>query len=578
MSSSRNGVLIVILLILLVVAVSATCFFLFTFTAGAPPTVPSQAALYLKLSGPWDEIAGMNLFSQLGEQSPTLGETIQAIHRAKRDSRVKTLVIRPEVEGALWAQLQELRAAIDDFRTSGKPVVAYLEASGAEEYYLASAADKIILMPAGGIDLSGLATYELFFRGALDKIGVYPDLLHIGDYKTASNTFTEKGFTAAHKEMSKSLNADWFAQLVRGIADGRKRTEAEVRTMVDGGPYLAEEARTAGLVDTLGYEDQLDKTPPVQGTTRMDGDAYERATAWSNPIGQSRIALLYAVGTIASGKSSFDSPGSAVLGSDTFDGWVRKVRVDPSIRAIVVRIDSPGGSAIASDAIWRELMLARDVKPVIVSMGDVAASGGYYMAVPAHVIVAEPGTITGSIGVVTGKFVLKDTFEKLGIGVDSVSDGRMAEIDSPFRPFSKDERARIEAQLQSTYELFLSRVAEGRRLTTAKVDTMAQGRVWTGHQAKDLGLVDELGGLDAAIQIAKQRAKIDPKSEVELVVYPAKRSLFEVLSNPLGRAAGSPLGLLARRPETRMIDAALGMLRLFRRGEPLTILPNVFVN
>ena len=580
MSSSRRGVLLVILLILLAVSVSAISLFLFTFTAAAPPTVPSQASLYLKLAGPWDEIARMDVFSQLGEQTPTLREAIQAIHRAKRDSRVKTLVITPQVEGALWAQIQELRAAIDDFRSSGKPVVAYLEAGGAQEYYLASAANKIILMPAGAIDLSGLATYELFFRGALDKIGVYPDLLHIGDYKTASNTFTEKGFTTAHREMSRSLNGDWFSQLVTGIAEGRKRPEAEVRKLIDGGPYLAEEAKNAGLVDVLGYEDQIDKAPPVQGTTKMEGDAYERATAWSGPIGSNRIALLYAVGTIASGKSSFDSPGANVLGSDTFNGWVRKVRVDPSIRAIVIRIDSPGGSAIASEALWRELMLARDVKPVIVSMGDVAASGGYYMAVPAHVIVAEPGTITGSIGVVTGKFVLKDTFEKLGIGVDAVSDGRMAEINSPFRPFSKDERARIEAQLQSTYELFLSRVAEGRHLTTAKVDTMAQGRVWTGHQAKELGLVDELGGLDSAVQIAKQRAKIDPKSDIELVVYPVKKSLFEVLSNPFGRNADSGLSLLARRPDARlrMVDAALSMLRLFRRGEPLTLMPNVFVN
>ncbi|HUL72979.1 MAG TPA: signal peptide peptidase SppA [Vicinamibacterales bacterium] len=578
MASSRRGVLIIILVLVLVVCVSAVSLFLLTVTAGAPPTVPSEAALYLKLNGPWDEVARMDLFSQLGEPSPTLRELIASIRRAKRDARVKTLVITPSVEGALWAQIQELRAAIDDFRSAGKPVVAYLEAGGPQEYYLASAANKIILMPAGAIDLSGLATYELFFRGALDKIGVYPDLLHIGDYKTASNTFTEKGFTTAHKEMSKSLNSDWFGQLVTGIAEGRKRPEAEVRKLIDSGPYLAEEAKNAGLVDVLGYEDQIDKAPPVQGTTKMDGDAYERATNFGGAFASNRIALLYAVGTIASGKSSFDSPGATVLGSDTFDQWVRKVRVDPSVRAIVVRIDSPGGSAIASDAIWRELMLARDVKPVIVSMGDVAASGGYYMAVPAHVIVAEPGTITGSIGVVTGKFVVKDTLEKLGIGVDSVSDGRLAEINSPFKPFSKDERARIESQLQSTYELFLSRVAEGRHLTTAKVDTMAQGRVWTGHQAKDLGLVDELGGLDTALQIAKQRAKIDPKSEVELVVYPAKRSLFEVLSNPLGRNADSGLSVLARPRDARIVDAALAMLRLFRRGEPLTLMPNVFVN
>jgi protease-4 len=200
------------------------------------------------------------------------------------------------------------------------------------------------------------------------------------------------------------------------------------------------------------------------------------------------------------------------------------------------------------------------------------------MAVPAHVIVAQPGTITGSIGVVTGKFVLKDTMEKLGVGVDSVSDGRLAEINSPFKPFSKDERAKIEEQLQATYELFLSRVAEGRHSTPAKIDQVAQGRVWTGRQAKDLGLVDELGGLDAAVQIAKQRAKIDPKKDVELVVYPPKRTIYDVISDPLGsNSTQAGVSLFARQPTTRVLDTALSMLQLFRRGEPLTLMPNVFV-
>jgi protease IV len=577
-SNSRRTLLLVVVLILFAVGISATCLLLLTFSAGTTPTVPQDAALYLKLQAPWDEIERIDVFNALGAQQATLRETIATIHRAKRDARVKTLVIQPSVEGALWAQLQELRAAIDDFRSSGKPVVAYLEASTAQEYYLASAANRIILMPAGAIDLSGLATYELFFRGALDKLGVYPDLLHIGDYKTYSNTFNEKGYTPAHREMDRSLNKDWFDQLVAAISAGRKRPDADVRKMIDDGPYLADEAKKAGLVDELGYEDQIDDAPPVKGLRRIEGDAYERATESTGGLGGERIALLYAVGTIASGKSSFDSPGGQVLGSDTFASWLRKVRVDPSIRAIVVRIDSPGGSAIASDVIWRELMLTREVKPVIVSMGDVAASGGYYMAVPANVIVAEPGTITGSIGVVTGKFVLKDTLDKLGIGVDSVSDGRMAEINSPFRPFSKDERTKIEEQLQSTYELFLSRVAEGRHSTPAKIDAMAQGRVWTGRQAKDLGLVDELGGLDAAVQVARERAKIDPKKTIQLVVYPARRSVFDVLANPFGNSLESHVQLLPRPANSRLIDAALSMLQLFHRGEPLTLMPNLFVN
>jgi protease-4 len=255
---------------------------------------------------------------------------------------------------------------------------------------------------------------------------------------------------------------------------------------------------------------------------------------------------------------------------------VRKVRADSSIRAIVIRIDSPGGSAIASEVIWRELMLARQVKPVIVSMGDVAASGGYYMAVPGNAIVAQPGTITGSIGVVTGKFVLGGTFDKLGVGTDSVSDGRFAEIYSPFRAFTPPERAKIEAQMQSTYDLFVSRVAEGRRTSVEKIDAIAKGRVWSGRQARELGLVDELGGLDRAIALAKEHAKLEAGKPVTLVVYPQKRGFAEIFANPLGVSLGASLELLTKRPEARLIDKMAERLRLFRRGETLALMPNLF--
>jgi protease-4 len=476
--------------------------------------------------------------------------------------------------------LQELRTALVEFRKTGKPITAYLESAAPQEYYLASAADRVVMMPAGTLDLSGLASYELFFRGTLDKIGAYPDLLHIGEYKTFSNTFTEKGFTPAHREMTRSMNHEWYDQLVKGIAEGRKRSEQEIVAAIDGGPYLAEGAKNAGLVDELSYEDQVDNAAPIKGTRRMEGDAYARVPAATAGLSDgSRIALLYATGTIASGTSSFDSPTGAVLGSETFVQWLRKVRLDSAVRAIVVRVDSPGGSAIASEVIWREMMITRGIKPVIVSMGNVAASGGYYIAVPADVIVAEPGTITGSIGVVTGKFVVKGTLEKLGVTEDSVSEGRFAELDSPFSPFSKEQRARVEEQLHATYELFLSRVAEGRKTTTAKIDAVGQGRVWTGRQAMQLKLVDELGGLETAIQIAKQRAKLDPSKDVPLVVYPPKRSVYDLLSNPFGSSAAAALrSAVIGRSEAGLVDSLATTLRLFRRGEPLMILPNVFWN
>ena len=577
--SARRGVLLVLTLILLAVFVSAAAVLVLASLAGAPAAIPADATLHLKIEAPLGEVAPSDVVSQFLRRGPTLRETIDLIRKAKGDPRVKTLVVRPVSTTGLWAQVQEVRRAIEDFKTSKKPVTAYLESGGAGEYYLASVADRIVLMPAGQLDLVGVASYEIFLRGAFDKMGIFPDLLHVGEYKTASNTFTEKGFTPAHREMTESLNRDWYNELVRTIAASRGMTEAAARTAIDQGPYQAEAAMRAGLVDVLGYEDQLDDSAPIQGTRELDAERYaDAAVQGASPGRQGRIALLYAVGVIASGESNFDSPSATVVGAETFNQWLRRVRIDPAIDAVVVRVDSPGGSAIASEVIWRELMLTRDVKPLVVSMGDVAASGGYYIAAPAHAIVAQAGTLTGSIGVVTGKFVVDATLEKLGIETGAVSQGRLAEIYSPFRPFSREERAKIEEQLQSTYELFLDRVAKGRSQETRNIDGVAQGRVWTGRQAMELGLIDELGGLNDAIRIAKQRAKLDLQRDVDLVVYPPKRTILEILSNPLGTSTAQGLGVLLGRPETRLIDSAVSTLRRFRRGEPLAIMPNLFLH
>jgi protease-4 len=574
--SARRGLFLVVFLICVAMLVSAGGLLVLSMLDAAPATIPSNATLHLKIEAPFSEIEPSDVLSQFLPRRATLRSTIDVIQKAKTDPRVTNLVIRPVSTGGLWAQLQEVRSALEDFKTSKKPVIAFLESGGAAEYYVASVADRVVLMPAGQLDLVGLASHEVFFRGALDKIGVFPDLLHLGEYKTASNTFTEKTFTPAHREMTRSLNRDWYDELVRAVAAGRKLSEVEARAALDRGPYLAEAARRAALVDELAYQDQLDDKEPIQGTQEIEGERYATVPARRSGSSGGRIALLYAVGVIASGESAGEASG--VVGSDTFTQWLRKVRVDPGISAVVVRVDSPGGSAVAAEVIWRELMLTRDVKPLIVSMGDVAASGGYYIAAPAHAIVAGPGTLTGSIGVVTGKFVVQGTLDKLGVGTGSVSDGRLAEIYSPFKPFSSDERARVEEQLQATYELFLKRVAEGRLQAASKIDAVAQGRVWTGRQARELGLVDELGGLNDAIRIAKQRAKLDLKKDVDLVVYPPKRSLFEILANPLGTSASTRLGLVLQNPQTRVIESAWSTLRRFRRGEPLAIMPNVFLN
>jgi protease IV len=401
----RKGVGLVLGLILVAVLISAAGMALIYLAARGGPQIKDNATLYLPIDPDLSEIEPGGVVSQFIGQEPTLRSLIDGLRKAAVDSRIKSVVILPRGGGALWGKVQEVREAILEFRRSGKPIIAYLEYGAEQEYYLASACDKVYLMPASTLDLRGLATYELFLRGALDKVGAYPDLMHIGDYKTAANTFTEKGFTPAHREMAESLNQDLYAQLLRGIADGRRKSEAEVRAMLDHGPYLARDAVAAGLVDDVAYEDELDDKADLGGARqRVDGDKYREVSTGSLGLDKGqKIAVLYLVGVIASGESSYDSPNGAVTGSDTVLAWLRRVRADKSIRAIVLRIDSPGGSAVASDVIWREVMLTRAAKPVVASMGDVAASGGYYVAMPAHAIVAQPGTLTGSIGVVVGK-------------------------------------------------------------------------------------------------------------------------------------------------------------------------------
>jgi protease-4 len=493
---------------------------------------------------------------------------------------VTSVIVRPTGTAALWGKVQEVRDAIADFRQSGKPIVGYLEYGGEQEFYLASACDKVYLMPTASLDLTGIASYELFLRGMLDKIGAYPDALHIGEYKTASNTFTEHTYTPAHREMAESLNTDLYQQLVRGIADGRHKSEADVKALIDHGPFLPEDAVKAGLVDDLAYEDQLDdKVKLASGTPHyLDLSDYRQVSNSSLGLDRGpRIGVIYAVGVIASGKSSYDSPSGMVVGSETIIDYLRKARADRSIKAIVLRVDSPGGSALASDVIWREVVLTKQQKPVIVSMSDVAASGGYYIAMPANVIVAEPSTLTGSIGVVLTKFVIDGTLKKLGINMEGVSQGRYADLYSPVRPFSPEERARMAENMQATYDTFVEKAAQGRNTTPERIDAIGQGRVWTGRQAKELGLVDELGGLQRALSIAKQRAKIPQDSQVEIVSYPGKRSFYDVLRNPFGPSDyGATMGALLGIRSPRMLESLTAPLQVFRRGEPLALMPNVF--
>lgn len=578
----RRGAGLVLALVLFACLVSIGGLIVLWMIAGAAPAIPSRSTLVLRIDGSPAEGGPDDGISQYlpGRRAHSIRMLVDNVRKAKVDRRVAALVVRPiGLDSPYTAKIQELRDAILDFRRSGKRAVAFLEEGEQADYYLATACDRIYLLPSAPLQLVGSASYELFLRGTLDKIGAYPDLMHIGAYKTASNQLTETTFTPAHREMAQSLTDESYEQLVKAIADARRKSEAEVRTLLDEGPFLPGDALGVGLIDDLAYEDQLGEKAkiPYGRETSIDLDDYDRVTPSSLGLGRGpRVAVIYASGTIVTGGSGYDPLNGSVLGSDTLIEYIRRVREARDLAGVILRIDSPGGSASASDAIWRELVLMRDARPgrpFVVSMSDLAASGGYYLAMAAPQIVAEPGTLTGSIGIFGGKFVTGGTYAKLGIHIEGVSRGAHAEMNSPARPYTDAERAKMGEQLQAFYDQFVERVAASRHMTPERVDQIAQGRVWTGRQGRQNGLVDSIGGLDRAIALVRQKAKL-PGTEVELVVYPPKKSFYEIVSSQLGVSSGRSRGVdLLGMPERRAVLRLAAPWTLFRKGEALAMMP-----
>lgn len=596
----RRGIVLILTLIGSAVLLFVGGIVLLYLLTTRGPSVPEGATLVLRPGGALMDVRPDDVVQQvLGRDATTLRGMVESLRKAKRDPRITAVLLRPSsLESPFWAKVQELRDAIIDFRQSGKTVVAYLEYGGDREYYLASAADRIFLLPTSPLDLTGIASYEIFLRGALDNIGAYPDFLQIGAYKTAANQLTQRGFTPAHREMTESLNRDLYDQLVRGIADARSKNEEEIRALLDEGPFAPEAARRAGLVDDLAYFDQLDdRVAALKGRSGeqrlVEGSAYQRVSARS--VGfrpRSRVAVLNVSGIITTGKSTYDPINGPTSGSDTIVDQIQRIRDDDSIRAIVMRVNSPGGSSVASDIIWRELTITRDAnpsRPFVVSMSDLAASGGYYISVPAHVIVAQPGTLTGSIGIYGGKIAIGGAMDKLGVATETVRSGRNADMLSPFAPFRPEQRTKLMEYMERFYVGFVQKVAASRGRTPDQIDAVAQGRVWTGQQARQHGLVDVLGGLDMAVAIVKQRAGIPAEEDVELVTYPPRRTLYEALAEQFQSSSfnGVPIApgamgwnvwvQLAGGAERGAVAALTAPVRLFRRGEPLALMPYAFV-
>jgi protease-4 len=464
---------------------------------------------------------------------PRLAEVLDGLRRARADDRVRALVTKVGGRRIGLAALQELRDAVIEFGQAGKQTVAWAEtfgdfSAGNMPYYLATAFGQIYLQPSGDLGLTGVAVQQVFLGSAMDKLGVEYEVGKRREYKSAADMMTERGFTGPAREATERLTASVAGQLTAAIAERRGLSEPQARALLDRGPFLADEALELRLVDALGYRDEVyaavrrkagqDALLQYIGRYRRSQARARRVRTVPNPR-EPFVALIHASGPIRSGRSG-RGPMSA-MGSDTVSAALRAAARDERARAILLRVNSPGGSAVASDTIWREVARARaGGTPVVVSMGDVAASGGYFISVAADVIVAQPGTITGSIGVITAKPVLRELMDRAGISTDSVAEGEHATMFAPTRPFSPDEWDRINTWLDRIYADFTGKVAAGRRLSPAQVEDVARGRVWTGADARENGLVDELGGLDAAAAHARSRAGLPAGAPLRLFPRP----------------------------------------------------------
>jgi protease IV len=462
-----------------------------------------------------------------------LADVLDGLRRASRDSRVRALVVKVGGRPIGLGIVQELRQAIREFAEAGKATVAWAESFGEFSaanvaYYLATAFDTICLQPSGDLGLTGLAVERIFLRGALDKLGADFQVGKRHEYKSAAEQLTEHGFSAPAREETERMTASVTEQLASAISERRGLAPGQVGELIDRGPFLASQALDAGLVDTLGYRDEVYadvRQRAGEGATLLYLTRYQRSRALAErarklPVRrESGVALIYATGPIRRGRSGRGPLSGGAMGSDTISAALRTATADDQVKAIVLRVNSPGGSYVASDTIWREVVRARAAgKPVVVSMSDVAASGGYYIAMAADVIVAQPGTITGSIGVLEGKAVLGEALGRAGVSSDSIVQGAHAAMFSQLRPFTEDEWALISQHLDHIYADFTGKVAEGRRMTPERVHELARGRVWTGADALVNGLVDELGGLDEAAAIARRRAGLPERAPVR--VYP----------------------------------------------------------
>ncbi|MDE1148408.1 MAG: signal peptide peptidase SppA [Azospirillaceae bacterium] len=568
-------------------------------TKDKQPTLPQSIVLEFDFERPLAEAPGEDGWAGVfSSRHGSVREVVDALEQAGRDPRVKGFVAKVGNASQGIATTQELRDAIARFRATGRFAYIHAESfgdagSGMGPYYLASGFDQVWLQPVGTVGITGIAVTQTFFRGALDTIGVQPEISKRADYKTAAEMYAEKKATPANREMTESLAGDIYDQMVLGIAEGRHLGPDAVKTAIDHAPLLDSEALAGKLVDKLGYFDEVEKAALDRaGGKAADADtvgllSYGKIAGSAFQSGPT-IALIVGEGEIERGgkdDSGFGNQAAFAANrvADAFDTAIQQA----SVKAILFRVNSPGGSPVGSEVVRHAVDRARAAgKPVVISMGDVAGSGGYWVAMDADRIVALPATLTGSIGVLGGKFVAKGLADKLGVGIDQVTRGANATIWSPASPYTDSENARQEAMLDAIYTQFTNGVAKGRKLDIAKVQDIAKGRVYTGRQAKDLGLVDAIGGYDVALQQVRQVANIPAGASLTIVQFPKPKNTYEMVLDLLNGKAAVQMASAAEARGADKVMADYGPLlnvlqpvvRAARRQDQVLMMPDLSVN
>ncbi len=594
----------------------ATCLTLLAVTVLACPTRSTFAAetdekaadvAEQELPTAWAEITikgsypeGASMPGIFGAAVENLAGIIQRLDRAAADEELAGVLLVIDSPSLGWGKLNELREAIGHIRASGKKVIAVLTDVGTQDYLLASACDRIAIPESGTLMILGVRAEVTFYRNLFNLIGVEADMMQVGEYKGAAEPYVRTEMSPQFREEMEAVLDDYYELIVSTIAKDRGLTAEQVKAAIDSGPHVATAAKELGLVDLVGYRDEVNQVLKDEfgaksllrryGKKKIDTDFSGLAGMMKmmnlmmgveprrGASGNAKIAVIHATGVIMTGRSASDLFGGEVVGSDTIIKAVRKAKDDDSVKAIVLRIDSPGGSALASDLMWRELKQCG--KPVVASMGNTAASGGYYIAMGAETVFAEPGTLTGSIGVVGGKFALGGLFEKIGITTSVISRGQNSGALSSLAKFSDSERAAMQKMMQEIYDQFTSKVAETRGMSREEVEKLARGRVYTGTTAKELKLVDEIGTLDDAVAHARKLAGLNDDDQVDRVVLPKPTSPFESLFGPIDgdvrtTAADAAIvaGLKRISPELAAEFQVGSLLQLLSRERRLAVMP-----